>query len=231
MIQHLLELRRIAVRTLLCFFVLLLLCFYFSDELFRFLVMPLLHSLPKQEGLIATQITAPVFTPIKLAANAALLLSAPFALVQLWRFASPGLYRKEQRFLRTGLVASLFLFSAGVLFCFYLVLPFMFQFFTHSLPKGVRFMPDMVYTIDFITWMLLVFGLSFQVPLVCALLVRLNLVNVATLKKIRPYVIVAAFIIGMLLTPPDVLSQILLAVPLCSLYELGIILCIQTQQQ
>jgi sec-independent protein translocase protein TatC len=226
MLIHLLELRRRALYTLIWFSALFLLFFFMAGDLYHALVQPLLNCLPNQQGLIATQITSSVFTPLKLAADAAMLLSAPFALYHVWRFISPGLYKAEHWQVRGTLCASLFLFFVGMLFCFYLVLPFMFQFFANALPKDVHLMPDMAYTLDFITQMLMLFGLCFQVPLICLVLVRLNLINVATLKKIRPYVIVGAFILGMLLTPPDVFSQIMLAVPLCILYEIGIILAI-----
>lgn len=226
MLTHLLELRRRSIQTLICFGLLFLLFFFMANNLFQAIVNPLLRNLSMQEGLIATHITSPVFTPLKLAADAALLLSAPLALFHLWRFISPGLYQQEQKTLRTALILSLSLFCAGVLFCFYLVLPFMFHFFAQALPKGVRYMPDMAYALDFITRMLLLFGFCFQVPLICLVLVRLKITNISTLKKIRPYVIVGAFIIGMLLTPPDVFSQIMLAIPLCLLYEIGIILAL-----
>lgn len=224
MVHHLLELRRRALYVL-SFFALLFCCFFFfANELFLALVSPLLHSLPLHDGLIATRVTSPVFTPIKLAADAALLGSVPFALMHFWRFVSPGLYPSEKNQLRYAMYLSGILFLVGVLFCFYGVLPFMFLFFSQALPKGVHFMPDMAEAIDFITRMLLLFGLSFQVPLACMVLVRLEWVDVSSLKQIRPYVIVAAFIVGMLLTPPDVFSQVTLAVPLCLLYELGILL-------
>jgi sec-independent protein translocase protein TatC len=226
MLNHLLELRRRGLQTLICFSTLFLFFFFFANDLFYALVSPLLHNLSTQDSLIATQVTSPVFTPLKLAADAAMLLSTPFALFQFWRFISPGLYKKEQRTLRIALIFSLFLFLAGVLFCFYLVLPFMFHFFAHSLPKGVRYMPDIGSALDFITHMLLIFGLCFQIPLMCFVLVHLKIIDVMTLKKIRPYIIVGAFTIGMLLTPPDVFSQIMLAVPLCLLYEAGIILAL-----
>lgn len=226
MLIHLIELRRRALYTLMWFGAMFFIFFFLAGDLFHALVNPLLKALPGQEGLIATQITSPVFTPLKLAADAAMLLSAPFALYHLWSFISPGLYKNEQEQLRGALILSLILFLAGVLFCFYLVLPFMFQFFAHALPKGVRFMPDMAYALDFITRMLMLFGFCFQVPLICLILVRVKLINVAILKKIRPYIIVSAFIIGMLLTPPDVFSQIMLALPLCILYEIGIIFAI-----
>ncbi len=226
MLSHLLELRRRALFTLSCFGVLFCAFFFIATDLFHFIVTPLLSCLPQQEGLIATQITSSVFTPLKLAADTAMLFTAPFALYHLWRFISPGLYKKEQKQFKGAIMISMFLFVSGMLFCFFLILPFMFQFFAQALPKGVKLMPDITYTLDFITRMLMLFGFSFQVPLICLILVRLNLVSIITLKKIRPYAIVGAFIIGMLLTPPDVLSQLMLAIPLCLLYESGIILAV-----
>lgn len=224
MLSHLLELRRRILYVFLFFLVLFFLFFFYANNLFHALVKPLLHALANQDSIIATQITSPVLIPIKLAADFAMLCSAPFALWQLWRFAAPGLYRKERFHLRNAIITSLFLFCLGVLFCFYLILPYMFQFFAKSVPVGVHLMPDMADTLDFITHMLLLFGLCFQVPLLCLTVVRLGWVELVLLKKIRPYIIVAAFVVGMLLTPPDVLSQIMLAVPLCLLYELGIFL-------
>jgi sec-independent protein translocase protein TatC len=224
MYLHLLELRRRSIYVLLWFGSLFLLFFFLANDLFQVLVSPLLKILPNQKELIATQVSSPVFIPLKLAANTALLFSTPFALVQLWRFISPGLYKNERRTLGITLVLSPLLFILGILFCFYLVLPFMFQFFVYAVPKKVHYMPDITYTLEFITHMLLIFGCCFQVPLICFILVRLGIIEQSTLKKLRPYVIVAAFILGMIFTPPDVFSQIMLAVPLCLLYELGLIL-------
>lgn len=224
MLSHLLELRKRALRVIIIFFSFFLLFFFCANDLFHAIISPLINALPKENSLIATQITSPVLTPIKLAADAAMLFTAPFALLQLWCFVAPGLYRYERYNLRGALMSSLLLFCLGVLFCFYLVLPFMFQFFAKAVPLGVKFMPDMTYALDFITRMLLLFGFCFQVPLLCLTLVRFGWIDIQVLKKVRPYIIVAAFTIGMLLTPPDVLSQIMLAVPLCLLYELGIIL-------
>ncbi len=226
MLTHLLELRRRALRVIIAFAAQFSLFFFFAPELFHQLVSPLLHALPLQDPLIATQITTPLLIPIKLAADAAMLCTTPYALFQIWRFAAPGLYLQERTTLGLAIIASMSLFMMGVLFCFYVILPFMLQFFIQAVPSGVHFMPDISYAIDFITRMLLLFGVCFQVPLICLFLVYVKITNLATLKKIRPYVIVAAFTVGMLLTPPDVLSQIMLAVPLCVLYELGIILSV-----
>jgi sec-independent protein translocase protein TatC len=211
---------------MVAFIALFLLFFFFAPNLFHQLVAPLLHVLPAHDPLIATHITTPLLIPIKLAADAAILCTTPYALLQIWWFASPGLYQREQSTLRWAILGSILLFVMGVLFCFYVVLPFMLQFFAQAVPPGVRFMPDITYAVDFITRMLMLFGICFQVPLVCVFLVYLQLISVATLKRVRPYIIVAAFIIGMLLTPPDVLSQVMLAGPLCLLYELGIMLAL-----
>lgn len=222
MLLHLIELRHRALNVVIFFLVLFCFFFFYAHALFHTLVTPLLKQLPANHTLIATRITSPVLTPVKLAADTALLVTAPFALSQLWLFIAPGLYRHERQSIVGALSLSLTLFIVGLLFCFYIVLPFMFQFFAHAVPEGVRLMPDMNDAIDFITRMLILFGLCFQVPLLCTTLVRLQWLDVATLKQIRPYVIVAAFTLGMLLTPPDVLSQVMLAVPLCLLYETGI---------
>lgn len=224
MLNYLFELRRLALHVMFIFFAFFLLFFFFAKELFHGLMLPLLKALPNQDSLIATQISSAVLTPMQLAANAALLATAPFALAQLWRFIAPGLYVHERGNLAAAIFTSLLLFGLGVFFCFFLILPFMFQFFAHALPSGVRLMPDMANALDFITRMLLLFGLCFQLPLFTVLLVRLNWVQLSRLKELRPYVIVGAFIIGMLLTPPDVMSQLMLALPLCLLYELGLFL-------
>lgn len=226
MLTHLLELRRRALRVIIAFVALFVLFFWFAPDLFRQLMSPLLKVLPLQDPLIATQLLTPLIIPIKLATDAAMLCTAPYALLEMWRFASPGLYLRERSTLGWAIVGSLLLFIAGVLFCFYVVLPFMLQFFAQAVPSGVRFMPDISSAVDFITRMLLLFGICFQVPLICVFFVNLGLIRVTALKMIRPYIIVMAFIIGMVLTPPDVLSQIMLAVPLCLLYELGIVLAI-----
>jgi sec-independent protein translocase protein TatC len=224
MLQYLIELRQKLLISLFVFACLFLFCFYFANELFLIVASPLLTSLSSQSELIATEITAPLLIPIKLAANTALLLTAPFVLFQLWRFTVPALYKRERKPLKGAVWTSLVLFCLGVLFCYYLILPFLFQCLVNAVPMGVKMMPDISNSLDFITRMLLIFGIFFQIPLICLTLSQLQWIDMETLTRLRPYVIVAAFIIGMLLTPPDVLSQILLAVPLCLLYEFGILL-------
>lgn len=224
MIEHLLELRRRLMFVILFFLLIFMLFFYLSNPIFSYVVSPLTNVLPHHDELIATQITTPILTPLKLAADLALLFTIPYALFHVWRFAGPGLYRHEKKGMGLTILLSITLFCLGALFCFYVVLPFILQFFVQAVPIGVRLMPDIASTIDFIAHMMLLFGLCFQVPLICVLLVKTKIIDITTLKKIRPYWIVMAFILGMLLTPPDVISQITLAIPLCLLYELGIFL-------
>ncbi|MBA2656797.1 MAG: twin-arginine translocase subunit TatC [Tatlockia sp.] len=223
MLCYLLELRRRAIYTILFFFLVFLVFFSNANTLFTMLISPLLAILPDTNFVIATQITSPVLTPLKLAANLAIVFTTPFALLQLWLFVAPGLYQQECSHLKTAICSILLLFCLGILFCFYVILPMMFQFFAKATPSGVRFMPDISNTVDFITRMLILFGLCFQIPIIGFTLVRMNWVKLAVLKKIRPYIIVTSFVIGMLVTP-DIFSQIILAIPLCLLYEVGIIL-------
>lgn len=224
MLDQLLELRRRLLALVVIFSSLFLLFFMKSEVLIQFLITPLLQVLPNHQGIIATELTAPLFIPITLSANAAALATTPFLLYHAWQFIAPGLYGYERQGLGSAIILSLFLFLGGLLFCFYLVLPYLFQLVTSTRISGVNLMPDMAYTLNFITRMLLIFGFSFQIPLLCLTLVQLNILDLAGLKKIRPYSIVLAFILGMLLTPPDVLSQIMLAIPLCLLFEGGIFL-------
>lgn len=225
MITYLLELRRRLLRCLIVFFGLFVLCFIKANLLYLWLVQPLTSQLAPHQSLIATEVTSALFTPLQLAFNLAILGSTPFLLYQIWCFVTPALYPREKLPLRFFLISSLLLFILGLLFCFYLILPFMFQFFIQALPPGVALMPDMANTLRFITRMLLTFGLCFQVPLLCCLAVQSGLCHLETLLQIRPYAIVMAFVIGMILTPPDVLSQIMLALPLWGLYEIGILIC------
>lgn len=224
MLEALIELRQRVLQVLVLFLVVFALFFSQSSELVTFIVKPLLFALPIPGKLIATQVTSGVLSPLKLSFQMALLALSPLVLFHLWRFAAPGLYRNENYRLFSILLVSFLLFVCGLLFCFYAVLPFLFQWIVKAIPQDVILMPDLSATLAFIAQMLFVFGLCFQLPLICFMLVRLQWVNLKQLQQGRPYAIVLAFILGMLLTPPDVLSQILVALPLCFLYEFGIIL-------
>ncbi|MFY7698407.1 MAG: twin-arginine translocase subunit TatC [Legionella sp.] len=222
MTLYLQELRCRAMQVLAAFVVLFLFFFIYSNELLLYLVKPLSRLLPMHSAVITTQLTATVLVPLKLAMNAATICCAPILLFHGWRFVAPGLYLVERQQLRWVIVASFGLFLLGMIFSFYLMLPWMLSFFVHALPPGVQLMPDMSYAIDFITQFLLLLGFSFQIPLICVAVVLMRIVDLTSLILARPYVIVAAFILGMLLTPPDVMSQIMLAIPLWCLYELGV---------
>ncbi len=225
MINYLLELRRRLMRILAVFSLILVAGFYFSEPLFYWLIYPLQHQLPAGKALIATQLTSAVITPLSIAFHTACLLTTPYLIWQTWQFIHPALYGHEKSKLKMPLFASIFLLFIGMAFAYWLILPFMFQFFIHYLPSQVQMMPDMAYSIDFITHMMLLFGVCFQMPLLCFLLVNLRLISYESLKRFRPYVIVSAFILGMILTPPDVVSQILLAIPLWLLFEIGMLAC------
>lgn len=224
MLDYLLELRRRSLQLMLIYLLLFVLLYYFANDLLEMLLKPLIVNLSPDDSIIVTSPGNAVITPLKVAADTALLLLIPFALIQFWYFVTPALYQKERRFLVLVLTLSMLLFLSGLLFCFYLVLPFMFSLFAHTLPTSIHLMPDMAISLGFIIRMLMIFGLCFQIPLLSLTIIQLQIIDLETLKKMRPYYIVFAFIIGMLLTPPDVLSQIMLALPLCLLFELGIAL-------
>jgi len=224
MIIHLIELRRRLIHILCVYGSLLLLFCGLAPKLFHFLVSPLLSALPHKQPLIATQLTAPFLTPLTIAADMAFLCTIPYALLQIWQFILPGLYPKERHLLKYMTSLSAGLFALGVLFCFFIILPILTHFFLHALPPDVRLLPDMTLAVNLIIRMLILFGLSFQLPLILVFLAQTGLASQKNLQAFRPYAIVGAFILGMLLTPPDIVSQLILAVPLCLLYEFGLIL-------
>lgn len=224
LVMDLVELRQRCIYVCLWFMLFFLIFFFVANELFYFLIRPLLIIKSAPTYLLATQITSPLVTPLGLAADASFLCTTPFALFQLWRFCKPGLYIKERLILRWVSFFSITLFFIGVAFCYYMILPWMLYYFANNVPKGVHYLPEISSAVDFITRMLLIFGICFQMPLVSWLLVKLGLLSYQQISNLRPYFIVSAFIIGMLLTPPDVLSQILLAIPLCFLFEFGLLL-------
>jgi len=224
-LNNLLEIRQRILKVLIFFCTMFLLLFFYADKLFLLLIQPLQQMILPGSGskLIATQMTSTVWIPIGIAADAALLCTIPFGLIQIWLFIAPGLFQQEKKIFIRIAISCLGLFLLGLLFCFMVVLPLIFQFFAQSTPTAVTLMPDISSSTHFITHMLWIFGLAFEVPLICIILVQQAWITRTQLKQCRPYVIVSAFIIGMLLTPPDVLSQVMLAVPLCLLYELGIL--------
>lgn len=215
------ELRKRLLRCVVVVSLLFLILFFFSDHLFHALALPLLKHLTAPQMLIATAIASPLIVSLKLSFFLAMFLGIPYALYETWSFIAPALWKHEQRFVWPLLLFSVILFYLGIIFAYFVVLPLLFSFFIQILPATIMMLPDIEHYLEFTLKLLLIFGVSFQVPVITVFLAWSGLVSTTTLKKSRPYIIVAAFVIGMLLTPPDVLSQVLLAVPLCLLFEIG----------
>jgi sec-independent protein translocase protein TatC len=187
------------------------------------LAQPLLTKLPKGGQMIATDVTTPFFVPLKVALMAAFLIALPYILYQIWRFVAPGLYAHEKRLVWPLIIASTLLFFCGMAFAYFVVFPVVFGFITASAPQGVAVMTDIDKYLSFVLTMFMAFGITFQVPVAVVLLVRMGFVTVEKLREIRPYMVVGAFVIGAIFTPPDVVSQSMLALPLWLLYEAGIV--------
>jgi sec-independent protein translocase protein TatC len=222
--SHLMELRDRVLRIVLAVLVAFLLLMPFANKLFSLLAGPLTAHLPEGSSMIAIEVAAPFLIPFKLALVLAIFLAMPVILYQVWGFVAPGLYRHERRKVIPLLISSTLLFYAGAAFAYFVVFPLVFAFLTGTAPEGVSVMTDIGKYLDFVLTLFFAFGVAFEVPIATILLVWSGVVTPATLRKQRPYVIVGAFVIGMLLTPPDVISQTLLALPMWLLYELGIIL-------
>ncbi len=222
-ISHLIELRDRLLRSVIAVIVIFLGLFHWANDLYTLLARPLLHALPKGGQLIATEVTAPFFVPIKVTLMAAFLIALPYVLYQIWAFIAPGLYSHEKRLGVPLIIASVVLFFCGMAFAYFMVFPVVFGFITGVAPVGVAVMTDISKYLDFVLTMFMAFGITFEVPVVVVLLVKIGVVSVAKLREIRPYVIVGAFVIGAIFTPPDMVSQTMLALPLWLLYELGVI--------
>ena len=225
LIEHLLELRR----RLLWVLGVWLLCFIamvpFAQKIYTFMAEPLLANLPAGNHMIATEVIAPFFVPIKVTLMASFIITLPHSLYQIWAFVAPGLYRHEKRLILPLLIASLLLFALGMTFAYYLVFPIIFKFLTGMTPAGVTMATDIDKYLSFVLGMFVAFGVTFEVPILVILLNRMGIVSVAQLKRARAYVVVGAFVVAAIVTPPDVLSQTLMALPLILLYEIGIVAC------
>ena len=223
LIAHLLELRSRLLRAIVGLLLVLAAMLPFANKLYGLLAQPLLDKLPKGGQLIATQVASPFFAPMKLAFFAALLISMPWLLYQVWAFVAPGLYRRERKLALPLLGSALALFYAGCAFAFFLVLPMVFGFLARVTPDGVAMMTDISAYLDFVLVLFLAFGLSFELPVALVILALLGWVTPTQLREGRGYAIVGVFVVAAVLTPPDVISQLMLAVPMCLLYEAGII--------
>ena len=222
-LAHLVELRDRLLRILLAVTLVFLGLFPFANDLYSMLAEPLLRHMPEGTSMIATEVASPFLTPFKLTLVLAIFLAMPVALYQLWAFIAPGLYQHERRFALPLLVTSTALFYLGMVFAYYVVFPLVFGFFTSVVPEGVAVMTDISKYLDFVLKLFFAFGLAFQVPIATLVLVWTGMTTPEALVSKRPYIIVGAFVVGMLLTPPDVVSQILLALPMWLLFELGVL--------
>ena len=221
---HLLELRVRIIRSLSVVILIFGIFMLVSNELYDLIALPLLAKLPIDGNLVAIKITTPFLTPIKLCFVSSVAISVPFILYQIWAFIAPGLYKHEKRVILPLVIISCILFYLGMCFAFWVICPLSIGFFTQSAPSNIRVLADMADYLDFILTLVFASGVAFQVPVITVALVKFKIVTTQQLIKYRPIVVVGAFILGMLLTPPDVISQILLAVPMLILFELGIIM-------
>lgn len=222
-ISHLVELRSRLIRACGGIMLGFLPCAYYARELYSLLARPLLEKLPEGGQMIATEVVTPFFVPMKVAMMAAFVVTLPHTLYQIWAFVAPGLYSHEKRLVLPLVLASSVLFVCGMAFAYFAALPLVFEFITHFAPEGVAVMTDIGRYLDFVLTMFIAFGITFEVPILVVILVRAGIVSIEKLKMLRPYVLVGAFVAGAIFTPPDVVSQFLLAVPLYLLYEFGIL--------
>ncbi|MGI9269081.1 MAG: twin-arginine translocase subunit TatC [Porticoccus sp.] len=224
MVAHLLEMRNRLLQCILVVLFIFLGLFAYSNELYLYLSDPLVANLPLNSSMIATDVTSPFMTPFKLTLVLSIFAAMPFILYQVWAFVAPGLYKREKMIVVPLFLSSVLLFYAGMAFAYYLVFPLVFTFFTSVSPDGVLVMTDIRSYLDFVLKLFFAFGLSFEIPVAIVILSWMGLVDPNRLGKKRPYIFVLCFSLGMLLTPPDVISQILLAIPMWLLFELGLVL-------
>jgi sec-independent protein translocase protein TatC len=221
-LSHLIELRDRLVRTLVATGLVFLPTFFYAAELYDLLAKPMMRTLPEGSKMIATGVITPFFIPMKIALMVAFLISLPYVLYQAWAFVAPGLYSHEKRLVLPLVVSSTFLFFLGMAFCYFFVFGTVFAFIAQFAPKSITVAPDIEAYFNFVLGMFIAFGVTFEVPVVVVVLVMTGVVTVEKLREIRSFVIVGAFVVAAVVTPPDVVSQLMLAIPLCVLYELGI---------
>ena len=228
-ISHLIELRNRLIRMVIGFVVVFFCLFPFANRIYALLAAPMLAKLPADGHMIATAVTTPFFVPMKVAMMTAFVISLPHTLYQIWAFVAPGLYANEKKLMVPVIVSSFILFIVGMAFAYFAVFPVVFGFIVKSAPVGVAVMTDIAQYLDFVMTLFMAFGLAFEVPIAVVLIARFGWVTIAQLKEVRSYVLVGAFIVGAIFTPPDIISQFMLAVPLWLLYEVGIVVAQFTQ--
>jgi sec-independent protein translocase protein TatC len=220
---HFLELRSTLIKSLFIYLIVFLAMMPFANEIYYFFSQPLLDQLTSLNGsIISTKLTSTFIVPFKITAYCALIISLPFIFLQIWNFISPGLYKNEKKFVFWSMFFGFILFVAGTLFVYFLIFPVIFNFFVSSTPNDVELMIDISSYLQMIIALFLAFGLAFEVPLLIITAVKFNWIKIKTLENNRPYIVVAAFVFGAIFTPPDIISQVLLALPILFLYEIGL---------
>jgi len=222
-VSHLLELRDRLLKAIVAILILFIALFSFSEEIFSYFAQPLISLMPEGTSMIATGVTAPFLVPFKLVLMLSVLLSLPYTLYQVWSFVAPGLYKHEKSLVGPLVASSVLLFYCGIAFAYFVVFPLLFGFFIAVAPDGVSVMTDIGQYLDFVLAIFFAFGIAFEMPVATFLLVQVGATTVASLSEKRPYVIVGVFVIGMFLTPPDIISQTLLAIPMWLLFEIGLV--------
>ncbi|AIU86897.1 MULTISPECIES: Sec-independent protein translocase subunit TatC [Pectobacterium] len=222
LISHLIELRKRLLNSIICVLAVFVVLVYFANDIYQVVSAPLIKQLPAGASMIATDVASPFFTPIKLTMIVSVFVAAPLVLYQVWAFVAPALYKHERRLMMPLLVSSSLLFYSGMAFAYFVVFPLAFGFFAKTAPVGVLIATDINNYLDFVMALFMAFGVSFEVPVAIVLLCWSGVVTPEDLKKKRPYILVGAFVVGMLLTPPDVFSQTLLAIPMYLLFEIGV---------
>ena len=222
LVQHLIELRDRLLRGIIAIAVVFAGLFYFANDIYTYVAAPLQKFLPESSSMIATEVASPFLTPFKLTLFVSVVLAIPFLLYQVWSFIAPGLYRNEKIIAIPLLISSVLLFYAGMAFAYFVVFPLIFDFFTSVSPEGVTVMTDIGKYLDFVLKLFFAFGLAFEIPVATVLLVWVGIISPDNLARKRPYIIVGCFVMGMLLTPPDIISQSLLALPMWLLFEVGV---------
>ena len=220
-VEHLVELRSALLRSVIAIVIFFLVLFPFADDIYTFIAAPIVQAIPGS-NLIAIGVISPFLTPLKMSLILAIYIAMPYLLYQLWSFTAPALYRKEKKLILPLVISSTMLFYIGLLFSFYIVFPVIFTFLSSVGPESVNFAPDIQYYLDFILKVSFAFGVAFEVPIATILLIMFGATTAERLKKNRAYIIIGSFALGMILTPPDVISQILIAIPIWLLFEVGL---------
>ncbi len=223
-VSHLIELRSRLIKAVAAILIIVIVQLPFAGKIYALMARPVMAYLPEGSSMIATGVLSPFLTPFKMVFILGIIIAMPFVLYQIWAFIAPGLYKSEKRIARPLLISSIFLFYLGCLFAYFVIFPILFQFIPSIAPAGVNYMPDINSYLDIVVRLFFAFGLAFEVPIAVILMILMGITTPEKLANNRPYVVVTVFVIGMLLTPPDIISQTLMAIPMWLLFEIGIIM-------